>query len=86
MQLRLYSLARRRLIRFTHVTLVTLVASIGGNTIDSNFQEGSKIGKIFHMKPKEIADLYKHFKEHVCLAGEQGRDMAVAEAGWHVVS
>ena len=43
--------------------LGSLLASIGGNTIDSNLQEGSKIGKIFHMKPKEIADLYKNFKE-----------------------
>lgn len=40
-----------------------LLASIGGSTVDSNLQEMSRIGKIFHSKPKEIYNLYKDFKD-----------------------
>lgn len=43
--------------------LGALLSQIGKATVDDNFQQTSKIGKIFHMKPGEIADLYDSFKE-----------------------
>ena len=38
------------------------LASIGQNTADSNWAEISKIGEIFHSKPKEIYNMFKSFK------------------------
>lgn len=38
------------------------LASIGQNTADSNWAEISKIGEIFHSKPKEIYNIFKSFK------------------------
>lgn len=39
------------------------LASIGQNTVDSNWSEISKIGDIFHSKPKEIYNMFKSFKK-----------------------
>lgn len=39
------------------------LASIGQNTADSNWAEISKIGDIFHSKPKEIYNMFKSFKK-----------------------
>ena len=39
------------------------LASIGQNTVDSNWAEISKIGDIFHSKPKEIYNMFKSFKK-----------------------
>lgn len=39
------------------------LASIGQNTADSNWAEISKIGDIFHFKPKEIYNMFKSFKK-----------------------
>lgn len=39
------------------------LAQIGSATGSNVMQETTKIGKVFHMKPKEIKQLYNHYKE-----------------------
>lgn len=43
--------------------LGSMLAQIGHTTVSDALQETSNIGKIFHMKPKEIKDLYDNYKE-----------------------
>ena len=43
--------------------LGSMLAGIGSTTASSALQETSKIGKVFHMKPKEIKQLFDHYKE-----------------------
>lgn len=38
------------------------LASAGGAVLDDAWQDGSKVGSVFKMKPKEIIRLYKDFK------------------------